>query len=157
MPQSASIRHDLDVRGALAGALRAQPNLQPSRPSTSSAKAALPLPALRALVGLLAGRAAAVPADANLCSLDVCWYVVGFFGLLRRSELVGLKVGHVSEIPGGEILPRSKTDQQGREARVYLAPFSGSGVPVARIVLRHLGVARRRGATDAAPPFARLL
>jgi hypothetical protein len=71
----------------------------------------------------------------------------------------GYANGAVAEFPGGGIelfLSRSKTDQQGRGARVFLAPLSGSGVPVARIVLRHLGVAWSRGAADAAPLFARL-
>ncbi len=159
VPPSASIRQDPEVRVSLAAALRAQPDLQQLRASALSGKAPLPLPALRALVGFLAGRAAAAPVEADLCTVDACWLVLGFFGLLRRSELVGLRVGHVAEFPGGGIelfLPRSKTDQQGRGSRVFLAPLSGSGVPVARIVLRHLGMARSRGVADAAPLFARL-
>ena len=91
--------------------------------------------------------------------MDACWLVMGFFGMLRRSELAGLRVGQVQEIEGGGIevfLARSKTDQLGTGARVFMAPFSGSGVPVARIVSRHLGAAKRRGAIASAPLFVRL-
>ena len=80
--------------------------------------------------------------------------------MLRRSELVGWKAGHVAKLPGGGIelfLPRSKTVNKGAgRGFIYLAPFSGSGVLVARSVLRHLGMARRRGATDSAPLFVRV-
>jgi hypothetical protein len=118
--------------------LRAQPDLQPSRASSAlSGTAPLPLPVLRALVGSLDGWPAAAPFEADLCTVDTCWLVLGVFGLLRWGDMVGLRMGHVAEFPGGgieHILPCSKTDQQGRGARVFLAPLSGSGVAVARIV-----------------------
>ena len=49
---------------------------------------------------------------------------LGFFGMLRRSELAGLSVGDVQLLPGGDVqllVARSKTDQQGPGATVVLA------------------------------------
>ncbi|PNW87911.1 hypothetical protein CHLRE_01g006766v5 [Chlamydomonas reinhardtii] len=47
---------------------------------------------------------------------DSCWLVLGFFGMLRRSELAGLQLRDVREVPGGGVelfIRRSKTDQRG--------------------------------------------
>jgi hypothetical protein len=49
-------------------------------------KAPLPDEVLRLLVGWLAARI-------SECTQSACWLVVGFFGMLRRSELAALTVG----------------------------------------------------------------
>jgi integrase len=60
---------------------------------------------------------------------------IGFFGGLRRSELVAIEVGHIGWTPEGiEImLPRSKTDQLG-EGIIKAIPYSdGPCCPVAAL------------------------
>jgi hypothetical protein len=161
VPSNECVRCDPEVKAALSGALRALPYRSGGGGSAPAVKSALPLPVCRALVGYLAKRADEAPAEADECALDACWLVLGFFGLLRRSELLGIQVGHVRELgaDGGIelFLPRSKTDQRGEGAFVALASVSGSGVPISRIVRRFLGVARRRGAPVTAPLLARLV
>lgn len=66
---------------------------------------------------------------ASACTLksarDNALLQIGFFGGMRRSELVAIKVEHVGWVPEGiEImLPRSKTDQVG-EGIIRAIPFS---------------------------------
>jgi len=53
---------------------------------------------------------------------DKALILVGFFGALRRSELVGLNVEDVEFVPEGAILTirKSKTDQEGRGREVAI-------------------------------------
>lgn len=53
---------------------------------------------------------------------DRALLLVGFWGAFRRSELVAIEVGHVTDHPEGVVikLPRSKTDQTGKGQRVAL-------------------------------------
>ncbi|GFR43443.1 hypothetical protein Agub_g4525 [Astrephomene gubernaculifera] len=80
---------------------RALQSRAPSRPEDHGAKAPLTLGILRLLVGWLAARAVARPEVAARSAADVCWLVVGFFGLLRCSELFALTPADIKELPGG--------------------------------------------------------
>ena len=53
---------------------------------------------------------------------DKALLLVGFFGALRRSELVGLNVEDIEFVPEGAILTirKSKTDQEGRGREVAI-------------------------------------
>ena len=76
--------------------------------------------------------------------------------MLRRSELAALTVGCVEYLPSGGIglrIAKSKTDQKGTGALVCLGDLTKSGVPIARIVERHLGFVGGRGSE--APLFDR--
>ena len=62
---------------------------------------------------------------------DEIAFCLGFYGLLRRSEIIALKVSDVciKNLPGGEIyievtIRKSKTDQRGHGAHVCLAPIT---------------------------------
>eukprot|EP00198_Chlamydomonas_reinhardtii_P001834 XP_001691170.1 predicted protein [Chlamydomonas reinhardtii] len=117
----------------------------------SQQKAPLPISLLRRLIAWLAQTAGLQPNRAEECSRDACWLALGFFGMLRRSELAGLALADVSqqkaEGPVTLTVRRSKTDQQGLGAQVQLAATTqGSKVPIGRIVSR----LRRGGATTAA-------
>ncbi len=54
------------------------------------------------------------------CEQDVCALVWGFFGMLRRSQLIGLDVGLVTPVGGAVVVTirRSRTDQLGQGAQV---------------------------------------
>jgi integrase len=56
---------------------------------------------------------------------DKALILVGFFGALRRSELVGLNIEDVEFVPEGAILTirKSKTDQEGR-GRAVAIPYA---------------------------------
>jgi integrase len=128
-----------------------------SRPPSQRVKAPMTVALLRLLVGWLHQQALAQPSRAADHRQDQCWLVVGFYGMLRRSELQALKVGHILRPSNGSALgvhiARSKTDQLGRGIVVWLAPTSGSGVPIDRIVARHLASRLAAGAMLEAPLF----
>lgn len=91
---------------------------------------ALPIEDLERIVTLLAGAATLKAAR------DSALLQVGFFGALRRSELVGIDVGHLGwRQEGLEImLPRSKTDPLG-EGIVKAIPY-GEGLCCPATALR---------------------
>ena len=80
---------------------------------------ALPIEALEQIVTQLSS------AGTLKASRDNALLQIGFFGGLRRSELVAIEVEHVSWTPEGIVimLPRSKTDQMG-EGIVKAIPYS---------------------------------
>ncbi|MFL5283628.1 MAG: hypothetical protein ACJ8AW_22225 [Rhodopila sp.] len=62
--------------------------------------------------------------DEPIGARDRCMLLLGFGAALRRSELVALRVGDVTAVPGRGIMlriRRSKTDQQGRGDQVAVA------------------------------------
>lgn len=124
----------------------------------SQQKASLPISLLRRLIAWLAQTAGLQPNRAEECSRDACWLALGFFGMLRRSELAGLALADVSqqkaEGPVTLTVRRSKTDQQGLGAQVQLAATTqGSKVPIGRIVSRYVAWRRAAGGQDEDPLF----
>ncbi len=155
IPAADTIRRDPAVQRTLAQAKRQR---EDGPPSGARAKPPLPLSLVRLLLGWLQSTGRADPASAAERTQDACWLSLGFFGMLRRSELAGLRIGDVEQLAGGGIalrIARSKTDQQGRGATVHIAGVSGSGVAVGCIVARHLGRAGAQGAGQNLPLFAR--
>lgn len=100
------------VRKTLTGIARTH-----GRPKTKAK--ALPIEDLERIVALLAG------SGTLKATRDNALLQIGFFGGLRRSELVAIEVAHVGwRTEGIEIvLPRSKTDQLG-EGIVKAIPYS---------------------------------
>ena len=136
VPASGYIRQDPMVQRTLAQALRARVGVMAAGPK---AKAGMPVSMLRILIDWLAAKVQVAPGDSAEREQDACWLVLGFFGMLRRSELAGLQVGDVRELPGGGLavaIRRSKTDQLGVGAVVHLADVSGSGVRIGQLVAR---------------------
>ena len=97
--------------------------------------------------------------DTELCALywrDAAWLLLGFFGLFRRSELIALKLSDVVLVQEGshqhlEVLVRkSKTDQKGAGAWVYIAP-TNRDLHIWQTVLRYKQYRQRQGATDEDP------
>jgi integrase len=75
--------------------------------------------------------------------------LVGFAGALRRSEIIGIHMEHLTFIPGRGVevlLPRSKTDQEGKGQTVRI-DAGGSLCPVAALNA-WLDVLRAAGATS---------
>jgi integrase len=72
---------------------------------------------------------------------------VGFFGALRRSELVGLNIEDVEFTPEGAILTirKSKTDQEGRGRAVALTYAKRAGLCPVRALKEYLAVRRQKG------------
>lgn len=123
-------------------------------------KAPLPVATLRSLINGLRVTARADTERAESCARDACWLAVGFFGMLRRSELAGLRICDITQRrPRGAVevaVRRSKTDQQGAGESVHLAKCTRSGVAIGRIVDRYLGLRRAAGAAPEDPVFVRV-
>ena len=81
---------------------------------------------LKALLGYLWRQAQQDPDMAPIHYRDICWLILGYFGLLRRSELVVLKLSDVTVTGTGSRqhirlkLRRSKTDAKGEGADVII-------------------------------------
>lgn len=137
LPAGQTISQDPSVKRTLAQILRRKAAAGDYQPPLQ--KAPLPVGLLRLLLGWVRVRRQGREAEA---AQDLCWLVVGFFGMLRRSELAALTVGDVELLPGGGVelrIRRSKGDQFGVGARVALAAVTASSqVPIGRIVREHL-------------------
>jgi integrase len=98
---------------------------------------------LRDLLGWLEILAARDPERAPMYERDACWLVLGYFGLLRRSELGGLRVGDVQRVPGGYAVTLRWTKTTGHTpVTVMIAGTTASGIDVASVLERWL---QRRG------------
>jgi integrase len=78
---------------------------------------------------------------------DKALILVGFFGALRRSELVGLNIEDVEFTPEGAILiiRKSKTDQEGRGRAVALTYAKRADLCPVRALKEYLAVRRQKG------------
>lgn len=153
IPAAASIRRDPMVQ-RLWAQLQREAAGGPAPPP--ALKPPFPIGLLVWLVAWLGSDAApGTPAER---SQDACWLVLGFFGMLRRSELAGLQLRDVRGVPGGGVelhIRRSKTDQRGEGATVVLAAESGSGIRIQALVAWHLRTAARDGGQGSHPLFTR--
>lgn len=89
---------------------------------------------------------------------DAAWLVLGFFGLLRRSELVALSVQdlslHAEPQPHISVLIRhSKADQRMTGVRVLVAAASVDGINIIQCVRSHVGQLLALGARPTDPLF----
>ena len=87
---------------------------------------------LEALVAHLGALKRADTTMAPLHTRDIAWLLLGFYGMLRRSELIGLKMHDVTltglDASSGHItlrVSKSKTDRQGVGALVHIAGVTG--------------------------------
>lgn len=108
-----------------------------------SGKVGMPKPLLALLIAYCASRAWEEASQASLMHRDMAWLVLGFFGFLRRSELVALRMKDVS-LSGTSGQPyismlvrRSKTDPAGAGAQVVMAGTVG-GWDLASKVRRYI-------------------
>lgn len=145
VPEEARITRN---RGVTALQRQAYPGGKGPSAAGAAVKAPLPVSLLRLTLGTLQLRAEGRPAEAPECKQDAAWLSAGFFGLLRRSELAGLRLGDVLEVEGGIglLISRSKTDQGGAGVVVCLPEVTGSQVRVAAAVRQHAAARRAAGA-----------
>ena len=143
-------------RGICALSGQAYPGGKGPSAAGAAVKAPLPVSLLRLLLGSLEVWASQRPAEAAAFRRDAAWLTAGFFALLRRGELAGLRVGDVSEMAGGVglLISRSKTDQGGAGAVVCLPEETGSRVRAAAAVRQAVADRRAAGASLSDPLFA---
>jgi hypothetical protein len=151
-PLQDSVRHK-DVGALLA---TAQATCGPE--GLPKGKLGMSIPLLQTLISYLGAQKAKDPALAPIHTRDIAWLVLGFFGMLRRSELIGLTIGDVSLAgtgPGDGVITlwiaRSKTDRAGQGALVPIAGASGQRWDLWSPVSRYLDLRRTAGAQPADP------
>ena len=153
-----SINEDPLVRLTLRQAFRCREGSLRQAATAPREKLALPLNLLNELLCWSQSQAMVEPGSMSERVQDACWLVLGFFGMLRRSELAALRVRDVQPADGGGIvlwIRSSKTDQQGVGATVCLAETSSSGFPVGSFVRHHVGRIKAAGAGGDQPLVSR--
>lgn len=121
-----------ETRRLLASIKREQgPEGQP-QPKTGMSK-----PLLKLLMAHLGQHARANPGqESHLLYRDIAWLMVGFYGLLRRSEIVALQMQDVQFFPQAHTpylrlkVRKSKTDPNHKGAWVYIAAKDKDNIPV---------------------------
>lgn len=85
-------------------------------------------------------------------------FILGFYGLLRRSEIIALKISDITIVDSSEAgtyvkvrIRRSKTDQAGRGAEVIIADVSRHGVKIGARAKRWLSRRSSMGALAESP------
>lgn len=118
-------------------------------------KVGMTRPVLRLLIGYLHGlRKTAGPNEAMLHLRDLTWLVLGYFGMLRRSEIIAFKIQDVKvSTAGGQssvelTIRKSKTDRRGEGALVTITGVTKDDIPIATIVKEWLAF---RAACNARP------
>ncbi len=100
-------------------------------------KTGMTRPILRLLLHRLHKQRLSHPSMSALYLRDICWLLIGYFGMLRRSEIIALKlrdvvVGRAAGKPYVELtIRKSKTDQKGEGAVVTIAGVSKDNIRVA--------------------------
>jgi integrase len=123
-------------------------------------KVGLSRPLLRLLIGYLRNKEkAADPQLAKLYLRDLTWLLLGYFGMMRRSELIALQMQDLSigTINGqGYIevtIRRSKTDRRGEGAQVTITGVTKDSIHIAPIIQSWLNYRTGSGAKDTDPIF----
>ena len=112
----------------------------------------LPLAVLRALVAWLRRQEDAQPQYRERYRRDAAWAVLGFYGLLRRSELGALRVRDVTVAQGGVAIYIHKSkNSQLVGVWIHLPDTTASGMHIREIVQRWLAT-RHELDGGAAPP-----
>jgi len=102
-----------------------------------------------------------VPHQAHMAPLftrDIAWILIGFFGLLRRSELINLSMQDITlhSGPSAHIavnIRKSKTDKTQQGATVLITPISKDGVRIWDRVNEWMQLRYNHGAAPSDPPF----
>jgi integrase len=113
-------------------------------------------PILRLLLAKLSTRRRSDPAMRDIYVRDAAWLVLGYYGMLRRSELIALRVGDITfgcaPTPYVRLhIARSKTDPRGCGADVYIHADTRDGVPISTFVRRLVDARLKAGATPQDP------
>ena len=123
-------------------------------------KVGMTKPLLRLLVKYLAvKRDTSDPGERRLHVRDLVWVLLGFYGMLRRSELIALTMDDIQV--GSEdgrsfvemTIRRSKTDQRGAGALVTISGISTDQITISDYVQLWLAHRTNMGATPSDPLF----
>lgn len=99
---------------------------------------------LRLLIAYLNKQQQKDPEKADIYLRDICWVLVGFYGLLRRSEIIALQLQDVtvnasSSTPYVEVrIRKSKTDRRGEGAVVTITGVTRDNIPLATYIQQWL-------------------
>lgn len=121
-------------------------------------KTGMSKPVLRLLLKHLHNRSATETHMQPLFLRDSCWILLGFFGMLRRSELIALQLQdvQVAQQANGQWfieirIRRSKNDRRGEGAIVTITGVSKDGIKIAERLQAWLAL--RKGAKPTASLF----
>lgn len=98
-----AISADRVVKQTLLQAFHCRGEVMQTVPAVSREKLALSFDLLLGLLGWAQSRSAAEPVNSSEHIRDACELVLGFFGMLRRSELAALHVRDVRVLESGEM------------------------------------------------------
>lgn len=116
---------------------------------------------LRLLIGYLRSMERTA-VDSNMAKLylrDLTWILLGYFGMMRRSEMIALQMKDLSvgTLNGQTYLEitirKSKTDRRGEGAQVTITGVTNDSIHIARIVTSWVQYRKQTGATDSDPLF----
>jgi hypothetical protein len=115
---------------------------------------------LRLVLCYLHARGRNEPHMHDLFMRDATWLVLGFFGMLRRSEITALQMRDISvgHMPDGKrfveiTIRKSKNDRRGEGAVVTIAGKTQDGIRVADRVEQWLDLRQQAGAAPNDPMF----
>lgn len=115
---------------------------------------------LRLLLGYLSALANQDTGMAAIYLRDQAWLALGYFGMLRRSEIIALTMGDLQVMTSGRgplhielRIPRSKTDRIGQGATITIAATSKDNIPILSIVQRWYNQRTHAGARPQDPLF----
>lgn len=121
-------------------------------------KAGMSKSLLRLLLSHLATKAQGDPRMAPIHMRDQAWLVLGFFGMMRRSEILALRVGDISYSPSpaphlSVRIARSKTDPEGKGSNVIIRAVSKDSIKIWDRVHALLQYRTAQGAAPQDPLF----
>lgn len=100
--------------------------------------------------------------DPNMSDLylrDICWVLLGFFGMLRRSEIIALQMQDIlidqqQGTPFLELtIQRSKNDRRGEGAVVTMAGVSKDGLKISALLQAWVAIRQQQEAQPTDPLF----
>lgn len=124
-------------------------------------KTGMSKPLLRLLVGYLHNCRSAHPCFADLYLRDSCWTLLGFYGMLRRSEIIALQLQDVTvgTAAGSKFIElrirRSKNDRRGEGAVVTIAGVTKDNIRIADVLEEWLVRRQQHNPPGNAPLFTK--
>lgn len=124
-------------------------------------KLGMPRPLLRLLIGYLAEQGRQDPAKQALYLRDTTWLVMGYFGMLRRSEIIGIRMKDITFITKSGapshvdvFIHRSKTDRVGHGATITLTATTKDDIHIYDLIARWHNLMTDLGAQPSGPLFS---
>lgn len=115
---------------------------------------------LRLLISHMSHLERTEPDMRDIYTRDKAWLLLGYFGMLRRSEIIALQMGDITFLKiSGKVthlelkVRTSKTDRKGQGATVTIAATSRDNIPILTIVERWYNIRRLSRAGPTAPLF----